>query len=75
MSYSICKAISCPALIRNGCSRYAASGNCHLLRGRTGIRDNQYQLFADEGVVDLDQLRAENETFFAKDKSTLVWRS
>jgi len=75
---NICNEILCPYSSLNGCRRYVASTQCHLLYPgepgvpRSGIsRQHEYWLFTDGTVpVDIERLRQENIVYLDQDEHT-----
>ncbi len=76
MAINVCDEIQCPYAKKNGCDRYSVSNHCHLTTPngpgsrREGLEPNQYWLFAEEGAIDLTQLKSENKAWLAADETT-----
>jgi len=72
--FNVCNEIRCPWSLKSGCDRYSVSQHCHLLNEETRsyIDANQYWLFADtdDGAININQLREENEIFLKDDQRT-----
>lgn len=74
---NICELIQCPFANlhpvpprSSGCERYSVSGHCHLLRLHPQLTSNQYWLYADEGVVSIEEIKGANNNYISCDESS-----
>ena len=72
---NICTEIKCPYSYKislnspSGCRKYGTASHCHLLRDRPELRERstEYFLYSDPDLVDIAELKIQNDSFFLDD--------